>query len=160
MRLLQVHFAVVVVTSGLHKLQFGDWWAGLASGIPLHPPFETDCRGASARWPRGERLPVLRSARRIPDAGLADRLPAVRLAAALAAGVARRGRARLGRLGLRLPAAAVRAGLSIGCLSYLTPAEWHGYRPGRDRGIAGLSAWLASSAETKSRGRRDARTIR
>ncbi len=41
MRLLQVHFAVVVVTSGLHKLQSGDWWAGVAFWYPLHPPFET-----------------------------------------------------------------------------------------------------------------------
>jgi hypothetical protein len=40
-RLLQVHFAVVVVTSGLHKLQSGDWWAGAAFWYPMHPPFET-----------------------------------------------------------------------------------------------------------------------
>lgn len=40
-RLLQVHFALVVVTTGLHKLQFGDWWAGVALWYPLHPPFET-----------------------------------------------------------------------------------------------------------------------
>jgi len=40
-RLLQVHFAIVVVTSGLHKLQSGDWWAGVAFWYPLHPPFET-----------------------------------------------------------------------------------------------------------------------
>ncbi len=41
MRLLQVHFAIIVVTSGLHKLQFGDWWSGIALWFPLHPPFET-----------------------------------------------------------------------------------------------------------------------
>jgi hypothetical protein len=40
-RLLQVHFAIVVLVSGLHKLQFGDWWAGLALWYPLHPPFAT-----------------------------------------------------------------------------------------------------------------------
>lgn len=40
-RLLQVHFAVVVLTSGLHKLQPGDWWSGVAFWYPLHPPFET-----------------------------------------------------------------------------------------------------------------------
>src|SRR5262249_51494988 len=37
-RLLQVHLAVAVVASGLHKLQFGDWWQGLALWYPLHPP--------------------------------------------------------------------------------------------------------------------------
>jgi hypothetical protein len=42
MRLLQVHFAIVIVASGLHKLQFGDWWSGSALWYPLHPPFETD----------------------------------------------------------------------------------------------------------------------
>jgi hypothetical protein len=41
MRLLQVHFAIVVVVSGLHKLQSGDWWSGWAYWFPLHPPFET-----------------------------------------------------------------------------------------------------------------------
>jgi hypothetical protein len=41
LRLLQVHFAVVVVVSGLHKLQFGDWWGGVAFWYPLHPPLET-----------------------------------------------------------------------------------------------------------------------
>jgi hypothetical protein len=40
-RLLQVHFAIVLMTSGLHKLQIGDWWAGVAYWFPLHPPFET-----------------------------------------------------------------------------------------------------------------------
>jgi len=40
-RLLQVHFALVVVVSGLHKLQIGDWWSGVAFWYPLHPPFQT-----------------------------------------------------------------------------------------------------------------------
>jgi hypothetical protein len=38
-RLLQVHFAIVVFTSCLHKLQFGDWWSGVALWYPLHNPF-------------------------------------------------------------------------------------------------------------------------
>jgi hypothetical protein len=40
-RLLQVHFAIVVVASGLHKLQSGDWWSGWAFWYPMHPPYET-----------------------------------------------------------------------------------------------------------------------
>jgi hypothetical protein len=40
LRLLQVHFAVVIVASGLHKLQMGDWWRGMALWYPLHNPFE------------------------------------------------------------------------------------------------------------------------
>lgn len=41
LRLLQVHLAIVIVTSGLHKLQFPEWWAGGALWFPLHQPFET-----------------------------------------------------------------------------------------------------------------------
>ena len=48
LRLIQVHFAIVMVTSGLHKLQFGDWWAGVALWFPLHPPFETTLSEARA----------------------------------------------------------------------------------------------------------------
>jgi hypothetical protein len=48
LRLLQVHFAIVIVSSGLHKLQFGDWWAGVALWFPLHPPFKTTLADAQA----------------------------------------------------------------------------------------------------------------
>ncbi|MGF1578844.1 MAG: hypothetical protein ACFCD0_05730 [Gemmataceae bacterium] len=41
LRLLQVHFAIVVFTTALHKLQMADWWAGVALWYPLHPPFDT-----------------------------------------------------------------------------------------------------------------------
>jgi hypothetical protein len=36
-RLLQVHVALVMVVSGLHKLQFGDWWQGTAFWYLLYP---------------------------------------------------------------------------------------------------------------------------
>ncbi len=48
LRLVQVHFALIMVISGLHKLQFGDWWAGLALWFPLHPTFETSLEQARA----------------------------------------------------------------------------------------------------------------
>jgi hypothetical protein len=41
LRLLQVHFAVIMVACGLHKLQSGDWWGGLALWYPLHPPMQS-----------------------------------------------------------------------------------------------------------------------
>jgi hypothetical protein len=47
-RLLQVHFALVVVVGALHKLQFGDWWAGVAFWYPLHPPFRVTPEGLRA----------------------------------------------------------------------------------------------------------------
>jgi hypothetical protein len=47
-RLLQVHFALVVVVSALHKLQSGDWWSGVAFWYPLHPPFQTTFESVQA----------------------------------------------------------------------------------------------------------------
>lgn len=40
-RMLQVHFAVILVASGVTRLQIPDWWAGVAYWYPLHPPFQT-----------------------------------------------------------------------------------------------------------------------
>jgi hypothetical protein len=44
LRLIQVHFAIIITTSAFHKLQFGRWWAGLAFWFPLHPPYETTAK--------------------------------------------------------------------------------------------------------------------
>ncbi|HEX3315822.1 MAG TPA: hypothetical protein VHR72_13055 [Gemmataceae bacterium] len=38
LRLLQVHFALIVVVSALHKLQFGTWWSGIALWYRMYPP--------------------------------------------------------------------------------------------------------------------------
>lgn len=40
-RLFQVHFAAAVFFLGIYKLQFADWWSGVALWYPLHPPMET-----------------------------------------------------------------------------------------------------------------------
>jgi hypothetical protein len=54
LRLLQVHLALIFVTSGLHKLQFGDWWAGVALWFPLHPPFQTTLADATSNKAHAE----------------------------------------------------------------------------------------------------------
>ena len=41
MRLLQIHFVIIMLTSALHHTQIPDWWAGVALWYPLHPPFQT-----------------------------------------------------------------------------------------------------------------------
>ncbi len=41
LRLLQVHFAIIVFVSALHKFQNGDWWSGVAFWYPMHSPFST-----------------------------------------------------------------------------------------------------------------------
>jgi hypothetical protein len=40
LRLLQIHVAIVMVITGLHKLQSPEWWTGLALWYPLHPPMQ------------------------------------------------------------------------------------------------------------------------
>jgi hypothetical protein len=41
LRLMQVHFAILIVVSGLHKLQIGDWWSGVAHWPFLYPAMGT-----------------------------------------------------------------------------------------------------------------------
>jgi hypothetical protein len=53
LRLLQVHFALVMVTTGLHKLQMGEWWSGVAFWYPSYPPFKATV--AMAREHVGDR---------------------------------------------------------------------------------------------------------
>jgi hypothetical protein len=125
LRLLQVHFALVMVVSGLHKLQFGDWWAGLALWYPLHPPAETHLSDVLALRPSaGPYLFLLSLA---SYAGIAWQL-------AFPVFAWRRGWCRVVLLG-----GAVLGWLSMAfvygipvfgpalvvfCLAYLTPAEW------------------------------------
>jgi hypothetical protein len=45
LRIFQIHFVIIIVTSGLHKLQIADWWAGVALWYPLHPTFKTTLEG-------------------------------------------------------------------------------------------------------------------
>lgn len=123
-RLLQVHFAIVMVVSGLHKLQFGDWWAGVALWFPLHPPFETKFADIVAQ--RGSANLILTG---LNIAGYAvlfwqigfplfawrPRWRPVLLIGGL-----------LGALGTmflyRLPV--LGPALFLGCLSFVTPQEW------------------------------------
>lgn len=40
LRLLQVHLCILIVASGLHKLQSSAWWSGVAHWYLLHSPLE------------------------------------------------------------------------------------------------------------------------
>ena len=56
LRLMQVHFAIMVVTSGLHKLQVDHWWAGVAYWFPMHPPLQMDVAKLQAIRVHGDAL--------------------------------------------------------------------------------------------------------
>jgi hypothetical protein len=140
LRLLQVHFALVVVVSGLHKLQFGDWWSGMAFWYPLHPPLETtaDTLRADAAH-RDAYLFFLSLAQYVvlawqicfPLFAWRNRLRPVLLIGALLGWA---GSVFLYREPLFGPV------LCIGCLSYLTAAEWQALRGRLTRGFP-MSRW-------------------
>jgi hypothetical protein len=123
-RLLQVHFAIVIIVSGLHKLQFADWWAGVAFWYPLHRPFETTPDQVRALVPyRQAYLEVLSLAQYVvlawqlafPLFAWRQRWRPLLLGGGLLGWL---GTSLLWRLPLFGPV------LFLGCLSYLTPAEW------------------------------------
>jgi hypothetical protein len=124
LRLLQVHFAIVVMTSGLHKLQIGDWWSGVAFWYPLHPPFTTTAEQLrSEAVNASSTLFVLSLAAYLvlawqiafPVFAWRRRCQPILLGGAIVGWI---GLVALYRLPLFGPI------LVLGCLSYLTPAEW------------------------------------
>jgi hypothetical protein len=124
LRMVQVHLALIFVTSGLHKLQFGDWWAGVALWFPLHPPFETTLAEAQANKPHAELYLSLLNIGAyatlawqigFPLFAWRQRWRPVLLGGALIGLLAC---AFLWRLPLIGPA------LFIGCLAFVTPAGW------------------------------------
>jgi hypothetical protein len=124
-RLLQVHFTLAVFVSGLHKLQFGDWWAGVAFWYPLHPPLTTTAEEVRAE--AGQAMTYLFVLSLAQYALLAWQI-------GLPLFAWRRGLWRVVLLGGALVGWAGCLLLYkqplfgpvylIGCLSYLTPGEW------------------------------------
>jgi len=136
-RLIQVHFAIIVVASGLLKLQFGDWWSGVAYWYPLHPPFEVTREGLRRQ-----------AASASTDLGLLSLIQYLALAWQLtfplfawkrSCRLVLVGGGVLGWVGslwiYRQPLFG--PVLLIACLSYLTPQEWHRVLTWRGR-LAGL----------------------
>ncbi len=124
LRLLQVHFAILVVSSALHKLQFGDWWSGVAFWYPLHPPLSTEAPRIDAeRASRDFTLfflslsayAVLAWEMTFPLFAFRRRLRPVLLTGAAIAW--------LGTM-LLYGDMTFGATYALGCLSYLTPQEW------------------------------------
>jgi hypothetical protein len=126
LRLLQVHFALAVFVSGVHKLQFGDWWSGVAYWYPLHPPFEMDAQKLQAAKPGFMRTLFLLSLTQyialawqltFPAFAFRRRWRGLLLSGAVLAWA---GTVYIYRLPIFGPL------FMVACLSYLTPEEWRG----------------------------------
>jgi hypothetical protein len=146
LRLLQVHFAIVMLASGFHKLQIGEWWGGVAFWYPLYPPFETTAdmvrRHATDATSFLTMLSVAGYATLAWQIGFAcfawrPRWRPILIGGAILAWL---GNAFLYWLPLFGP------GTFICCLSYLTPEEWQRLN-GRVARIPGLG-WLDRRATT------------
>ncbi len=124
LRLLQIHFAMAVVASAFHKLQFGEWWSGAALWYPLYPPYGTTFAEAHAHAAHASfYLSVLSLA---AYAMLAWQFGFPFFAWNPRWRVVLLGGAALGWLGTALAYGMPVFGPAyfLGCLAFLTPAEW------------------------------------
>jgi hypothetical protein len=146
-RLLQVHFALIVVASGLHKLQFGAWWSGTALWYPMHNPMNTTESQIRALAASRDSFLFVHSV--VQYAALAWQLSFPLFAW------------RPGKMRLVLLGGAALGWLAcwyayqlplfgpiylIGCLSYLTPSEWLALRSWITRRLPVQSAALRTAA--------------
>jgi hypothetical protein len=124
LRLLQVHFALIMVVSGVHKLQFGEWWGGVAYWYPLHPPFQTTLEDIRAEAPHASLELFLLSL--IAYLALAWQISFPAFAWRRRWRVVLLGGAILSWVGALYIYGQPLFGpvYVIACLSYLTPAEW------------------------------------
>ncbi len=141
---MQVHFAIVVATSGVHKLQFADWWAGAAYWYPLHPPMLMDAGKLAAEKIHGDMTLFVLSVAgycalawqlAFPLFAFRKRLRVLLLAGGIVGWIGAAwlyGEPTFGPL------------YALACLTYLTPAEWRWLT---DRVSAPLERRAAEPAE-------------
>jgi hypothetical protein len=125
LRLFQVHFAIAMVVSGLHKLQIREWWDGLAPWFYLNSPYHTTEVRVRSFAPYRETFLVLFSLFAYLTLAWQISFPAFAW---------RKGLGRVVSLGGALvawlactfwaPLPLFGPILVIACLGYLSPAEW------------------------------------
>jgi hypothetical protein len=161
-RLFQVHFALAMMATGLHKLQAAEWWSGLAPWYYLHPPFHTTLADVQAYNPTDadgllmafSLASYLTLAWQIGFPAIAFRpsLRPVLLGGAVCGWV---------MTGLLLNMPIVGPLVMVACLSYVAPAGWRrfGGRLGRMLGIRkSLRQPLPETAPAPWRTKRGAKT--
>lgn len=139
-RLVQVHFAIAILFSALHKLQMGDWWSGVALWYPMHPPFRTTFDSVRSNWPVAESYLFFMSIVQYAVLGWQFGFPLFAWRRSWWR-VLLFGGAVLGWFGSVFVFGLPMFGpiFFVACLSYLTPAEW--------RTVVGWFGKIASSSE-------------
>jgi hypothetical protein len=124
LRLFQVHFAIAMVASALHKLQIKEWWNGLVPWFYLHPPFHTTPEQVQSFKPEAESYLIYFSL--ATYLALAWQLFFPLFAWRRSLRFILLGGAALFWVGYSFfsPLPLFGPIFMIGCLGYLTPAEW------------------------------------
>jgi hypothetical protein len=147
LRLFQVHFAIALVASGLHKLQSKEWWDGLAPWFYTHPPMQATLSEVRTYAPHAGTYLTLFSLASYAVLAWQLGFPAfawrrgwraVLLGGALAAWLAC----------ALLPLPLFGPLVMVICLGYLTPTEWRRLQSllGRLRGDASRRGRLSDRA--------------
>jgi hypothetical protein len=124
-RLFQVHFAIAMVASGLHKLQIKEWWGGFATWFHVNPPFGATAADMASYARYAETYVVLFSLASYLILAWQLTFPAFAW---------RRGVGRVVLLGgaalawlacaLWVPLPLIGPIMVVACLGYLSPPEW------------------------------------
>jgi hypothetical protein len=147
LRLLQVHFAIAMVASGLYKLQIKEWWSGLAVWFYIHPPFHTTLEEVqSYASSAGSYLTLFSLASYLalawqiafPAFAWRQKLRLILLGGAAVAWLA---------CAFFVPLPLFGPIMVVACLGYLTPAEWRRLQTlaAGLPGVKGLVARLSSA---------------
>jgi hypothetical protein len=141
LRLLQIHFVILMVMSGLHKLQMGDWWSGAALWYPLHPPLQTTIESLQREKASAHSTMFFVSLIGYLLIAWQIALPVFAWRTGIASRVILFGGAALGWVGLAYYFALPLFGpfICISCLSFLNPDEWSWIRA-RAQSVIGARA--------------------
>lgn len=126
MRMLQIHVAVILVTSGMHKLQMGDWWSGIAFWYPFHPPLQTTAETVTRGRSSATTLLFFLSLAQYATLAWQVGFPAFAWRTGTFARIVLLGGATIGWLGTAFLYKLPLFGpfVFLGCLSFLTTDEW------------------------------------
>lgn len=126
LRLLQVHFAIAIMMLGLHKLQYGDWWAGVAYWFPMYPALEATLE--QARTYAAHHIAFLTGISLAAYATLAWQIGFPIFAWSRAGRLLLLGGGVIAWLGCALLYGIPTLGpvILVGCVSYLSAEEWRG----------------------------------